>query len=258
MQVMYNCFINAVKPRVSALGSLAASVLPTHRFLLVTIILIATLGLTRPVIAQVDLDNPGPWLESIRTTHDLPGLGAAVVTDHGLELLVTTGVRKKGDPTPFTDKDLWHLGSCGKAITATMIARLVEAGTLRFDQALGQTFPEYVDRMSEQFAGITLAQLLSHSSGLPANIQLANYVGERNVVNARRRALLEALQTPLVTPPGEGYLYSNFGYILAGHMAEKVTRKRWESLVRTEVFQPLGMKSAGFGGIGSRGRVNQP
>ena len=205
-----------------------------------------------------DLVNPQLALEAIRQSHGLPGLGAAIVTDEGLQLLATTGVRKKGDTTPVTDEDLWHLGSCGKAMTATMIARLVEAGKLRFEQTVGETFPKLGAKLSDPVKAIKLIDLLSHTSGMPANFELQNYVGEKNSTRARRKVLFETSGVQLLSTTGEKYLYSNWGYTLAGHMAEEATRKSWEVLMATEVFKPLGMSTAGFGGTGTPGKIDQP
>lgn len=208
--------------------------------------------------SQFNMKNPRPALEAIRLSHKLPGLGAAIVTDEGLQLLSTTGVRKKGDKAPVTDKDLWHIGSCGKALTATMIARLVEAGKISYEQTVGETFPELDTKMSDPLKAIKLVDLLSHTSGLPANFNLRNYVDEKNAARARRKVLREACDIQLLSDPGEKYLYSNWGYTLAGHMAEKATRKSWEALMQLEVFKPLKMSTAGFGGTGTPGRVDQP
>lgn len=205
-----------------------------------------------------DIKNPHPALDAIRLKHNLPGLGAAVVTEEGLQLLSVTGVRKKGERIEVTEKDLWHLGSCGKALTATMIARLVEDGKLSYQQTMGDTFPELVSKMSERFKKIRLIDLLSHTSGLPPNFNLQNYVNEKSVTRARRKVLREAIETPLLSNPGERYSYSNWGYTLAGHMAEKVTRRSWESLMKAEVFKPLQMSTAGFGGTGTPGKIDQP
>ena len=207
---------------------------------------------------EFDLKNPRQALEAIRKSHDLPSLGAAIVTDEGLQLVPTTGVRKKGRDTPVTDRDLWHLGSCGKAMTATMIARLVEAGTMRFEQTLAETFPDQARNMDEQAKSIKLIDLLSHRSGLPRNFNFKAYRDERNVRLARKKALIEAIAKPLLSKPGDKYLYSNWGYILAGHMAEKATGKSWESLMKAEVFIPLKMSTAGLGGPGTKGKLDQP
>ena len=61
-----------------------------------------------------------------------------------------------------------------------------------------------------------------------------------------------------LSKPGEKFLYSNWGYVIAGHMAEKATGKSWETLMQTEVFGPLKMSTAGFGGTGTLGKIDQP
>ena len=67
-----------------------------------------------------------------------------------------------------------------------------------------------------------------------------------------------ALNTPPAAPPGTEFLYSNTGYALAGHMAEKAAGKAWESLLQELIFRPLAMRSAGFGVPGQPGSVDQP
>jgi CubicO group peptidase (beta-lactamase class C family) len=58
--------------------------------------------------------------------------------------------------------------------------------------------------------------------------------------------------------PGTKYLYSNTGYIVVGAMIEKVLDTDWEAALTQYVFMPLGMASAGFGGLGTPGEIDQP
>ncbi|MEM9752907.1 MAG: serine hydrolase domain-containing protein [Planctomycetota bacterium] len=204
-------------------------------------------------------------LEAIRAQHDLPALAGAIVGPRGLETVATVGVRKADDPEapPATDDDLWHLGSCGKAMTATMIARLVEAGTLRFEQTLGESFPEQADEMPETLRGITLEQLLTHRSGLPANFNqwaFATDADRTHPNDARRKVLRATLDVELLHDPGSAFVYSNWGYVLAGHIAESndPQGRPYERLMREEVFEPLGIKTAGFRGTGTIGQIDQP
>jgi CubicO group peptidase (beta-lactamase class C family) len=55
-----------------------------------------------------------------------------------------------------------------------------------------------------------------------------------------------------------GFLYSNFGYLVAGVMIEEVTGQPWEVVIRRRLFEPLKMASCGFGAAGSPGKVDQP
>jgi len=47
------------------------------------------------------------------------------------------------------------------------------------------------------------------------------------------------------------------GYVIVGAMIEKVTKSSWEKEIQKEIFGPLGMTSAGFGGVGTPGKVDQ-
>jgi len=65
-------------------------------------------------------------LEPVRLKHGLPALGGAVVDGDRVIAVGAAGFRKAKGSQRVTTADLWHLGSCGKAMTTTLIARLVE------------------------------------------------------------------------------------------------------------------------------------
>ncbi|HCN29185.1 MAG TPA: penicillin-binding protein [Verrucomicrobiales bacterium] len=219
--------------------------------------------LARPAPAVETIPAWAAKLEGIRARYDLPALGAAIVTAEGCQSLAVTGVRKKDAETPVTTADLWHLGSNTKAMTATLAAIAVEEGKLRWDSTLGELFPRQRDLKKSPLAKATLTHLLSHWSGLPPNAQwgmLALAGGGRPGSERAQRALaLElAARTADLPAPGERHEYSNFGYVLAGHMLEEVWRAPWEELMRRRLFAPLGIQNAGFGGTGTPGKLDQP
>jgi CubicO group peptidase (beta-lactamase class C family) len=197
-------------------------------------------------------------VEKVRAKHKLPAIGAIVVTSEGVQSIAVAGARKRGDTTPVTNDDLWHLGSNGKAMTATMIARLVERGAMKWEQTLGETFPELGTEMKADIKAVTLSQLLSHRAGFDANFDVARYVDRKEHVAARVDVLKEAMVKGLKHKPGSKFLYSNWGYVVASAMAERASGKPYETLMREEVFTPLKMLSAGFGGTGTVGKIDQP
>jgi CubicO group peptidase (beta-lactamase class C family) len=196
-------------------------------------------------------------LQPIRQKFNVPAIAAAVVTSDGIKFLGAVGVRKRGTEIPVALADLWHLGSDGKAMSSTLLARLVERGQLKWDSTLGDIFPELAAQMDPKFQKVTVLQLLSHRAGLPANLNLADYLGN-DVESLRRRAVREELARPPQSPPGSKFLYSNLGYIIAGAVVEKITGQSWENAISNEVFKPLSMTSAGFGGTGTPGQIDQP
>jgi CubicO group peptidase (beta-lactamase class C family) len=196
-------------------------------------------------------------LKPIRQKFNVPAVAAAVVTSDEIKLAGAVGVRKRGTEIPVTLDDLWHLGSDGKAMTSTLIARLVERGQLKWDSALAEVFPDLAPQMNPEFQKVTLLQLLSHRAGLPANLDLADYLGN-DVASLRLRAVRQELAKKPESTPGSKYAYSNLGYIIAAAAAERTTGKTWEHAIADDVFDPLRMKSAAFGGMGTSGQIDQP
>jgi len=196
-------------------------------------------------------------LKPIRRKFNVPAMAVIVVTSDGIKFAGAVGVRKRGTEVPVTLDDLWHLGSDGKAMTSTLIARLVERGQLRWDSTLAEIFPDLALQMNPEFQKVTVLQLLSHRAGLPANLDLARYSGT-NVQALRLSAVQEYLARKPETRPGSTYAYSNLGYIIAGAIVEKVTGQPWERAITDEIFKPLQMNSASFGGTGTPGQMDQP
>jgi CubicO group peptidase (beta-lactamase class C family) len=169
-------------------------------------------------------------------------------------------VRKRDNPEAAKALDLFHLGSDTKAMTATLIALFVEKGDLGWDDTLGKTFPELADDMTPQVRKITLTQLLTHHAGLPYDPALGWFlIPRKGSLRDQRQAVLRLVAgAKLDSEPGEKFAYSNLGYVLAAHVAEKAEKADWEDLIDGRLFQPLGMKTAGFGAMGTPGKVDQP
>jgi CubicO group peptidase (beta-lactamase class C family) len=197
-------------------------------------------------------------LEPIRQKHQLPALAGAIVTGKGLEAIGAVGVRKAGTEIAVTVEDLWHIGSDTKAMTAALIGRLVEQGKLRWETTIGETFPDLAAPWPPAFKEITLLHLLSHRAGLPANLLWGLMPRTGSIREQRTAALKSAASLKLLSEAGANYLYSNLGYVIAGAMAEKVGEASWEELMKTQIFEPLGMKDVGYGGVGTPGQVDQP
>jgi len=195
-------------------------------------------------------------LRPIRQKFGVPSMAAAVVTSEGVQFMGVVGVRKRDTQIPVALEDLWHLGSDTKAMTSTLIARLVEKDLLKWDTKVGDVFPD-LPRMQPELRKVTLLHLLCHRAGLPADLELSKYLGE-NVVALRLKAVREELAKKPGHAPGSAFEYSNLGYIVSGAVVEKVTGESWETAMTREVFEPLQMKATGFGGTGGAGKIDQP
>jgi CubicO group peptidase (beta-lactamase class C family) len=200
-------------------------------------------------------------LEPLRMRYGLPALAAAVFDERGVVAQGVVGQRSVDDNTLATLNDRWHLGSCTKAMTATLFARLVERGTVRWEMTLAEAFPDAASTINPAYRTVTMEQLLQHRGGLPANIPSALWSALRapgEVVSQRRNFAMGMLSRAPATPPGTQYVYSNAGYMLVGAALERSTGRAWEDLLSEEVFVPLGMSSCGFGAPATPDTVDQP
>lgn len=147
-----------------------------------------------------------------------------------------TGTRAWDGP-PLRGDEQWDLASVTKPIVGLAVMALVERGALDLSGVVGTYLPEY--RGGDK-ADLTLAQLLTHTSGLPGQVPLYRE-------HPTRAALLEALRVlPTRTAPGTRVEYSSQGFILLGLIAESAAGAPLDELVDRLVCAPLGMKETGF------------
>ncbi len=185
-------------------------------------------------------------------------MSAAFVTSRGLIRVAAVGTRKAGTDVPVTLADLWHIGSCAKVMTSTLVARLVEQGRLSWTTTVAEVFPDLADSFDPFARSITILQLLSHAAGLPRDVDY-EAIGSSIPVRAQRiEAVKMGLRAKPLSVPGTKFLYSNLGYIIVGAIVERVLDTDWEAAITQNIFTPLKMSSAGFGGLGTPGEIDQP
>ena len=209
----------------------------------------------------------GQILERVRAAHDLPAMAAVAVRDGAIVAVNAVGVRKRGDATPVTVHDKFHLGSCTKSMTATLAAILIEEGRIDWQTTIADVLGKMVPKIDSALERIPLIQLLCHWSGIttrnsPKETTLAQLYRQGALKGPpreqrRRFAKLILAESPETTP-GTHYAYSNLNYTIAGHMLETVAGEEWESLLVARLARPLKMSSVGFGAMGTPGKIDQP
>lgn len=192
-------------------------------------------------------------LQSVFTEFSPVGLAGGVVSRSGLDWAGVRGVRRQGSDERIALQDPWHLGSNTKAMTAALYGRLVDQGLVSWDQPIATILTTI--RMDPSWERITSVDLMRHRAG----VDDAQALGPVFFMTARsdplalqhqRRALAQKI---LERPPGGAvgdYRYANANYILVGALIEQLTARPWEAVMRKEVFEPLGLASAGFGAPG--------
>ena len=96
----------------------------------------------------------------------VPAMGMLIIRDGKVSGEAQRGLRRIGG-NPVQAGDVWHIGSDGKAMTATMVSRLVDKGVLHWETPLDQMLPELAADMRPEYRKVTLLQLMSHHAGLP-------------------------------------------------------------------------------------------
>ncbi len=195
------------------------------------------------------------FVEEFLNENQLPGLIAAVIDDDSILKLAAAGVREYGEDTPITPHDLIHIGSCTKAMTSYVLQQLIDEDVLSWESTLLDVYPEWKDSIHNDYHETTLHQYVTHTSGSPANAPY-HFANHRLKMIYRRGDLIK--KNLKESAPHNSYTYSNLGYIIAGHMAETKTNKTWEALIEQYLFNPLEMKTFGFGPPGVKDTLIQP
>lgn len=177
------------------------------------------------------------YVEELVKEEDLSG---ALLVAAGDRVVVERyfGFADSARAIPCTAGTRFNLGSGNKMFTALAAAMLVEEGKLSFDTTLDRFFPDFPDQAWVKKA--TVGHLLSHTSGLAEYWTKDTAEKVRQVVNVRDLLpLVEAAGIDFA--PGEGAVYSNSNFILAGLILEKITGQDYHDLVRSRIFAPCGM-----------------
>ncbi|MEW2546728.1 serine hydrolase domain-containing protein [Streptomyces sp. NPDC047002] len=141
------------------------------------------------------------------------------------------------DGPPLDGEDLWDLASVTKPVVGLAVMALVDRGLVALADTVGAHLPAYA---ATDKAGLTVADLLAHTSGLPGQVPMYRE-------HPTGRALLAALGTlPLTGPPGTRVTYSSQGFMLLGLIAEAAARIPLDALVAETVSGPLGLSGTGF------------
>ena len=205
---------------------------------------------TPPVVPEGDFSTVAQLVEADIADHRLPG--AVVQIGHGGNVVYRQafGSRKldgepglNGDPAPaepMTDNTLFDLASLSKPIATTpAVLALYEEGRVSLDEPVQAYFPEFNPANDPRRAQVTIRMLLTHTSGIGGDLSREGPWGlpAPDKADGIRRALTASLEFP----PGEGFHYSDTGFIILGALVEKLTGEPLDTYVQEQVFAPLGM-----------------
>jgi CubicO group peptidase (beta-lactamase class C family) len=163
------------------------------------------------------------------------GMAVAVAGVHGPRSEHYEG---KGAPgVPASPDERWPVASMSKLFTTTTVMRLVELGDLTLDEHVTTSIPAFTGDGRD---GVRVRDLLAHTSGLPYE---SAEMGARLAAKRSLQAMLEeAFGEPLLFPPGTGFAYSDYGFLLAGRVAEVATGTPFPELMSDLVLEPMGLR----------------
>ena len=145
--------------------------------------------------------------------------------------------------TPSTTLTQYRIGSITKIFTSVMIFQLIEEGKLNLSTKLAAYFPKLPN--AER---ITIANLLSHSSGLHNFTNDSSYSAMLNQKVSRAAMLSKFLTQKPDFIPGEKHKYSNTNFILLGYILENIDHKTYAEALKDRILKKIGLKQTYHGG----------
>ncbi|RNB80826.1 serine hydrolase [Brevibacillus panacihumi] len=197
----------------------------------------------------------------------LPGAFIGIAKDGELQFTGGLGYRDQERQTEITPDTVFGIGSITKSFTCVAIMQLQEAGKLSVHDPVVTYLPEFRTKDEERTKRITIAHLMSHTSGLPS-LPTLYYAMRRSMemdpavqenqssvdlsahapidTYEQLMAFIDGLEVELLGEPGTEFSYSNDGYSLLGAIIERVSGQSYESYMKEHIFDPAGMEHTVF------------
>lgn len=193
-------------------------------------------GLYAPVCGHAqDFSSIDRLVEGSIKRQEIPG--AVVVIGHQGKIVYqhVYGMRSL-EPVrePMTMDTVFDMASLTKPMaTTTAVMQLYEKGLFRLNDPVAKYLPEFAQQGKDQ---ITIRDLLTHYSGLPADVDL------KDVWIGKEEGLRRAFASKPLMPAGSEFRYSDINFIVLGALVEKLTGQTLDQYTKKNVFEPLGMK----------------
>lgn len=166
--------------------------------------------------------------------------GSVLIAKDGKILLCKGyGMANYEHDVPNTPQTIFRIASMTKQFTAMAVMQLQEKGLLSVNDTLSKYIPDYPNGDK-----ITIHHLLTHTSGIPKNSP--NFKQERIKSHTLETRIALFKDLPLDSQPGEKYNYTNSGYILLTYIIEKASGKKYETVLKENIFDQLGMNNTGY------------
>ncbi|MEU0335369.1 serine hydrolase domain-containing protein [Streptomyces sp. NPDC006193] len=159
----------------------------------------------------------------------------------------TAGVRDLRTGAPALADARFRAGSVTKVVTASIVLQLAAEGRIDLDGTVQRYLPGL---LTEDFAPVTVRQLLTYTSGLRPGASLGDTGGEgyehRFETLTPRQVVAASVAGGPEYAPGTRQTYGNIHYLVLGMLIEKVTGDAYAHQAAVRIFRPLGMRHTSF------------
>jgi CubicO group peptidase (beta-lactamase class C family) len=200
---------------------------------------IATLSLGRQVGAQ-QTDSVDAFVRDFIRRHQVPAAAISVVHHGRVVKAAGYGVSNLELNVAATEHSVFEIGSMSNQVSAEAVMMLVEDGKLALDDPLSK----YLTGLPQEWRGIRLRHLLTHTSGLPDWEADTAFSYRREYTTAEFVAFVA--RHPLDCPPGTRFAYTNSAFPLLGKVIETVASVPYEHFVTERILKPAGMVETRF------------
>lgn len=184
------------------------------------------------------------WLEARRDYDILPGLSAAVVHDQELIWSGGYGMADQERGIATTPDSIYGICSISKLFTGIAIMQLRDAGELQLSDPVSKLLPEYgVNQVYKESSAVTVRGLLTHSSGIPADVDAPSSTGPDFEFPTREDLLRLQSEQETLHPAATYFEYSNLGISLAGEIVAQLSGLSYQDYIETNILEPVGLSS---------------
>lgn len=196
-------------------------------------------------VAQAEQTRIDSLIRFYMEAYRIPGLSLAIVKDGQPFLIKGYGYTSVDKVYPVTGQTLFHTASVTKLFTATAIMQWVDQGKIRLSDKVTDHLPDF-SMKDKRYTNITIAHLLTHSSGLPWEHAFSHSPDDTTALEKYTAGLRNA---KLKFNPGEkfdGTTYSNVAYNVLGLIVQRKSGMPYDAYVRKYILEPAGMHQSTF------------
>ncbi|RZK39310.1 MAG: serine hydrolase [Pedobacter sp.] len=198
------------------------------------VLLVVQLGIAQDRVQKID-----SLLQSLYAAKKING--NFLIAEKGVVLYQKSfGLANESTGEKLNENSIFELASVSKQFTAMAVMMLQEKGKLKLDD----DFTKYLPELS-QYKGITILNLINHTSGLPDYMSLMEKVFDKSKI-AGNREIIQAFvknKPAVLFEPSTKYEYSNTGYVFLASIVEKVSGNSFAEFLTKNIFSPLQMKN---------------